>query len=83
MTLRQLARAQTYGGGCVVSLSCLGHLVAAGDFLGSVTLLQLLANRRGVALLATSLDRHPIFAQVCVWGGGGFEEDPWMRQQSF
>lgn len=66
VALRLLARAQTYGRACVSSLSCSGGLVVAGDFLGSATVLQLLATRRGVVLAPTSVDRRPVFAQVGV-----------------
>jgi hypothetical protein len=74
VTLRQVDVAETFGVACVTSLTCLqaagggGTLVVAADFLGSVTVMRLVANRRGPALIAVSPDRHPLYTQVG-WGG--------------
>ncbi|KAG2501513.1 hypothetical protein HYH03_000020 [Edaphochlamys debaryana] len=64
VTLRQAARSPTFGRGVVTALRCWGGGVAAADFLGSVTVLRLLAGRRGVALVPASVDRRPMFAQA-------------------
>ncbi|GIL86679.1 hypothetical protein Vretimale_11488 [Volvox reticuliferus] len=42
-------------------------LVLASDFLGSVTVMRLVANSRGAALISCGPDRHPIFAQAAAW----------------
>ncbi|GLC65168.1 hypothetical protein PLESTF_000259500 [Pleodorina starrii] len=44
-----------------------GSLVLAGDYLGSVTVMRLVANGRGAALIACSPDRSPIYVQAAAW----------------
>lgn len=41
-----------------------GGVVWAGEFLGSVTALQLAVNEVGLALVPAAADRHPVFAQA-------------------